>query len=51
MCWKAICKKCKKITWEGCGKHIEQIKKNVPANEWCICDIVTEKADKNTNNK
>lgn len=37
MCQKVICSSCKKYTWTGCGKHIEQALKDVPMNQRCIC--------------
>jgi hypothetical protein len=35
MCWKVVCSNCKKYTWDGCGKHIESVKKIVPPDQWC----------------
>lgn len=37
MCMKIECAKCDKPTWKGCGKHIEQALKDVPAEERCQC--------------
>jgi hypothetical protein len=37
MCQKVICPVCKKYTWSGCGKHIEQAQKDVPLNQRCTC--------------
>jgi hypothetical protein len=37
MCWKVVCQKCKKYTWDGCGKHIEQVRNSVPKDQWCEC--------------
>ncbi|MDK8817364.1 hypothetical protein QP883_07175 [Winkia sp. UMB6473-AN360BR] len=35
MCKPVTCKICGKITWEGCGKHIDEVKASVPADQWC----------------
>ena len=37
MCSKVICATCKKPTWEGCGKHIEDALKDVPKEQRCTC--------------
>ena len=38
MCWLVKCGKCSKTTWNGCGKHVDQIMKNVPKMEQCSCN-------------
>lgn len=35
MCSAVTCKVCKKTTWAGCGSHIDAVKRNVPAGNWC----------------
>ena len=37
MCRKVECQSCNKHTWAGCGKHIEQILKDIPIEERCKC--------------
>lgn len=37
MCYTANCLICKKITWNGCGNHLENLKKQVPINMRCTC--------------
>lgn len=37
MCQKVVCPKCKKFTWSGCGKHIEQALAGVPMDQRCTC--------------
>lgn len=37
MCSPAPCE-CGKITWQGCGQHIEEAKSQVPAEMWCDGD-------------
>ena len=37
MCRRAVCKKCGKATWRGCGNHIEQALAGVPKNQRCSC--------------
>jgi hypothetical protein len=33
-----MCKTCKKITWAGCGQHIEQALAGVPKENRCMCN-------------
>ena len=35
MCRAATCGKCGKITWAGCGQHVEQVMAGVPASRRC----------------
>ncbi len=35
MCRPVRCKKCKKTTWAGCGRHVATVKASVPAGQWC----------------
>lgn len=35
MCRPVICKTCGKTTWAGCGQHIDDVKRTVPAGQWC----------------
>lgn len=37
MCFKVQCDECKKPTWRGCGRHVEQVLKDVPEAERCKC--------------
>ena len=37
MCYQVKCKECNKITWNGCGKHIEKVMKDVPDDKKCKC--------------
>ena len=37
MCYKIICTKCKKPTWEGCGAHIERALAEIPVKNRCVC--------------
>nr|WP_264670961.1 hypothetical protein [Arthrobacter sp. VKM Ac-2550] len=37
MCRTATCQKCGKATWAGCGKHIDQVMRNVPHSRRCTC--------------
>ena len=37
MCSRAVCPVCKKITWAGCGSHIEQALAGVPEDQLCTC--------------
>ncbi|KAH8822855.1 hypothetical protein DL96DRAFT_1619541 [Flagelloscypha sp. PMI_526] len=35
MCYKVECKTCKKATWAGCGRHIEQALAGVAEEDRC----------------
>jgi hypothetical protein len=35
MCHAVTCKVCGKTTWSGCGQHINQVRRSVPASNWC----------------
>jgi hypothetical protein len=37
MCQRVKCDKCGKPSWVGCGAHVEQILKDVPADKRCQC--------------
>jgi hypothetical protein len=35
MCSPVRCRTCGKITWAGCGDHVDEIKAMVPDELWC----------------
>ncbi|EPH03335.1 hypothetical protein HMPREF1531_01394 [Propionibacterium sp. oral taxon 192 str. F0372] len=35
MCKPVTCEVCGKTTWDGCGRHIEEVKATVPVDQWC----------------
>ena len=37
MCRKQICSICRKISWVGCGNHVDLILKDVPIQNRCKC--------------
>jgi hypothetical protein len=37
MCQRAVCRTCGKITYTGCGRHVDQVLAGVPASERCKC--------------
>jgi hypothetical protein len=37
MCNPAVCNRCKKITWTGCGMHVETVMAGVPPERQCTC--------------
>jgi len=43
MCSKATCRKCGKITWSGCGMHVKQVMRGVPAAQQCTCGSKAQK--------
>ena len=50
MCRAVTCRKCQKITWAGCGQHVDQVMSHVLRAERCTCDKNTpESPAKSTN--
>ena len=37
MCSPAPCNQCSKVTWTGCGEHIEEALAHVPEAQRCTC--------------
>jgi hypothetical protein len=37
MCSPAVCPRCRKMTYSGCGMHVDQIFTGVPAERRCSC--------------
>lgn len=37
MCSPVTCSQCKKVTWAGCGMHVDQVMAGVPADRRCTC--------------
>ncbi|GAB4086665.1 hypothetical protein GCM10028784_32950 [Myceligenerans cantabricum] len=35
MCQAVTCTTCGKTTWAGCGEHVEDVRRDVPAAQWC----------------
>jgi hypothetical protein len=35
MCQAVTCRKCGKTTWAGCGQHVDQVMRKVPASQRC----------------
>jgi hypothetical protein len=35
MCRPATCRTCGKTTWAGCGQHVDQVMRAVPAAQRC----------------
>jgi hypothetical protein len=38
MCSPATCKSCGKVTYTGCGQHVDQVMAGVPKSNRCTCD-------------
>ncbi|MFN8015432.1 MAG: hypothetical protein U0R17_02335 [Acidimicrobiia bacterium] len=38
MCRAIKCKKCGKVTWSGCGQHVDQVMAGVSEDDKCKCD-------------
>lgn len=37
MCRRVVCSQCKKPSYAGCGRHIEQVLGDVPREQRCSC--------------
>jgi len=37
MCSPAVCRSCGKVTYSGCGMHVDQVLRNVAAENRCTC--------------
>lgn len=35
MCRAVSCKRCGKVTWAGCGMHVDQVMRGVPQDSRC----------------
>jgi hypothetical protein len=40
VCNSAVCQRCGKATWKGCGMHVERVLAAVPEAERCGCAVV-----------
>jgi len=37
MCVKSVCRRCGKATWVGCGRHVEEVLRDVRPADRCQC--------------
>lgn len=37
MCSPIHCSSCGKVTWTGCGQHVDAVMADVPRNQQCTC--------------
>lgn len=37
MCSRVNCRKCGKVTYSGCGNHLDQVFAGVPKDQRCDC--------------
>ncbi|MEW1955382.1 hypothetical protein [Terrabacter sp. NPDC080008] len=44
MCRPVTCRTCGKTTWAGCGQHVDQVMRNVPAAQRCAGHDKSESA-------
>lgn len=44
MCRAVKCRSCNKTTWAGCGNHVDDVMRHIPASERCRCDRNAPKA-------
>ena len=38
MCYPVRCTTCGKVTWDGCGSHVAEVRASIPADQWCECE-------------
>jgi hypothetical protein len=38
MCYPVECPRCHKTTWGGCGEHVAEVMRAVPAPQQCTCN-------------
>ncbi|ORB65981.1 hypothetical protein [Mycolicibacterium tusciae] len=38
MCYPEKCPRCGKTGWAGCGQHVDEVMRSVPAAQRCTCD-------------
>lgn len=43
MCRRAVCQSCRKVTYEGCGRHVEHVLAGVPTHQRCMCESAERK--------
>ncbi|KAF8233903.1 hypothetical protein L208DRAFT_1264323 [Tricholoma matsutake] len=36
-CFQVTCDHCGKLTWRGCGLHVESVMKDVKEEDKCVC--------------
>ena len=37
MCSPVRCSTCGKVTWTGCGQHVDAVMADVPRDQQCTC--------------
>ena len=50
MCNSHKCKECNKLTWSGCGNHLESIFSRVKEQDRCFCGYTPEELEKEKKN-
>ncbi|PJN42007.1 hypothetical protein CG747_05030 [Streptomyces sp. CB02959] len=43
MCQRAACRSCRKLTYEGCGRHVDEVLMGVPTAQRCTCEPAERK--------
>ena len=38
MCMPTVCRSCQKITYSGCGTHVDEVVAGVPQEQRCECE-------------
>lgn len=38
MCAAVGCNRCGKVTWAGCGEHVDLVMADVPQEQRCTCN-------------
>lgn len=45
MCRRVVCRTCSKLTYAGCGMHVDQVLAGVPKSNRCDCSKDARKAN------
>ncbi|MGW9629868.1 hypothetical protein ACWGST_04135 [Agromyces sp. NPDC055520] len=51
MCRAVKCRVCGKTTWAGCGQHVQDVRRTVPASAWCSGAHTQAQIDAATQNR
>jgi hypothetical protein len=44
MCMRAKCRQCSKVTYSGCGKHLDKVFRGLEESELCKCRALSSQA-------
>lgn len=50
MCMRTTCKKCQKLSYSGCGKHLDKLFAGVDQSDLCTCSLIQSTEDVSARN-